>query len=120
MAAIFFQKSKKCTGNTKHRCTREYYKKDYKRRFTKAWTGTWRRSFPAVAGAAAARAAAASADVEAASLRTMRERVPSAGTSRAASCEASQIGRADGGAEASQGRDGLAGIRPGLVGRVGR
>jgi hypothetical protein len=52
------------------------------KRFTKAWTGTWRRSFPAVAGAgaAAARAAAASADVEAASLRTMRERVPSAGT----------------------------------------
>jgi hypothetical protein len=78
----FFQKSKKCTGNTKHKCKREYYKNDYKKRFTKAWTGTCRRSFPAVAGAgaAAARAAAASADVEAASLRTMRERVPSAGT----------------------------------------
>ncbi len=42
-----------------------------------------------------------------------------AGTSRAASGEASQVGRVDGCAEARQGRDGLAGLRPGLVGRVG-
>ena len=81
--------------------------------------GAWCRSFPAVAGAAAARAAAASAAVEAASLRIAREGVPSAGTSRAASGEASQVGQADGCAEACQGRDGLAGLRPGLVGRVG-
>ncbi len=44
------------------------------------WTETETRSFPAVAaaGAAAAIAAAAPAAIEVASLRTVRERVPSA------------------------------------------
>jgi hypothetical protein len=81
MAAIFFQKSKNVLAIQNTDAHESITKKITKGRFTKAWTGTWRRSFPAVAGASAvaARAPAASADVEAASLRTMREGVPSAG-----------------------------------------
>jgi hypothetical protein len=68
-------------------------------------------SVPAAAGAAAATAA-----FEVASLRTARERVPGTGTTGASSREAAQVGRAAGGLEAGQSRDGLSGLRSGLVG----
>ncbi len=55
---------------------------NYEKESIVVWTETETHSFPVVtgAGAAAARAAAAPATIEVASLRTVRERVPSAGT----------------------------------------
>jgi hypothetical protein len=68
------------------------------------------RAVPAVAGAAAAPAA-----FEVASLRTAQEGVPGTGTTGASSREAAQVGRAAGGPEAGQSRDGLSSLRSGLI-----
>jgi hypothetical protein len=74
------------------------------------WTKAEVRSVPAVAGAAAAPAA-----FEVPSLRTAREGVPGTGTSGASSREAAQVGLAAGCPEACQSRDGLTGLRSGLI-----
>ncbi len=73
------------------------------------------RSLPAASGAAAARAAAAPAAFEVPSLRAAREWVPRTGTTGTSSRKAAQVGRAAVCSEARQSRDGLTGIRSGLV-----